>query len=271
MFPPTPSESVREPDGLHDWMGIETPLSLIDLINTGSLTPRLTSLIWFLLSRRSSVVVAAAPRLAGKSTTLAALLPMTPPEMSFFPIGNSFSRETVRNTKAGSAYLVVNEVSPGLPHRYLWGDGVEELLRTRAEGHPVAVTLHAPTPEAALETFTSPPLAISNHLVRGLNMVVVLRPGDGPSGRGVESLALVEGGEEGRPLSVRYLARWDDRSAFDYGDHEATAQALARRSGLTSDETTRELEARERYLTDLVADSPDGSLREALSATFLSG
>lgn len=267
----SPSEPAREPDALHDWMGIETPFSLIDLINAGSLTPRLTSLIWFLLSRRSSIVLAAVPRLAGKSTTLAALLPMTPPEMSFFPVGNSFSRETVRNTEAGSAYLVVNEVSPGLPHRYLWGDGVEELLRTRAEGHPVAVTLHAPTPEAALETFTSPPLEISNELAHGLDMVVVLRPGDGPSGRGVESLALVEGGKDGRPLSVRYLARWDGRSAFDYGDHEATAQALAQRSGLTPDETTSELVARERYLTVLVADPPEGSLRKALSATFLSG
>lgn len=272
MFPSTSPDPVQTLDALHDWMGIREPLSIIDLINAGSMEPRLTAILWFLIARKSSLVVAALPQRAGKSTTLAALLSLTPSETTFFPVGNSFSREMVAEVDPTDTYLVVNEVSAGLPHRYLWGPGVEEVLRARSEEkYSVALTLHALTVEDTLKTFTSPPLSISSGLVRGLNTVVILRSAS-ETERGVESIVLLEGQPGGDDLTLHEAARWNEpQNTFAYLDPEGTLGILARRANVTTDQAAQELREREDYLTGIVATPPTESLRNALAtASFRS-
>ena len=271
MFPSTSPGPIQAPTALHDWMGIQRPLSIIDLINAGSMEPRLTAILWFLIARKSSIVVAALPQRAGKSTTLAALLSLTPSETTFFPIGNSFSRDMVDEIAPADTYLVINEVSAGLPHRYLWGPGVEEVLRARTEEtYSLALTLHALTVEDVLKTFTSPPLSISNELVRGLDTLVMLRSGSQTT-RGVESLVLLDEQAKGAGLTLHEAARWNEsQDVFVYPDSEDTLAILARRANATTDHVSQELRAREDYLTGIVAVPPDGDIRDALAtASFL--
>ncbi|MDA1096777.1 MAG: hypothetical protein O3B84_05930, partial [Chloroflexi bacterium] len=153
MFPNAPVEPVKDPADLVDWMGIEGPREIDELIRIGSLEPRLVAIIWYALARRRSLIVAAEPRLAGKSTTLGALLALAPPGISFLPVGGSFPTAEVQHMAIDTTYLVTNEVSPGLPGRYLWGQGVADLLQARAAGYGFAATLHAPTSVEALQTF----------------------------------------------------------------------------------------------------------------------
>src|ERR1035437_3948585 len=56
-------------------------LSVLELVNSGSLDLRLAALLWLIMEYRAPVLVAAGPSTAGKSTTLNVLLDFLPPEV----------------------------------------------------------------------------------------------------------------------------------------------------------------------------------------------
>src|SRR3990172_669565 len=56
------------------------PMSAIELIRAGSMSPRLAAMFWVAMERGASLIVAADPPSAGKTTTLTALLTFTPPD-----------------------------------------------------------------------------------------------------------------------------------------------------------------------------------------------
>ena len=173
-------------------MGVEGAFDLDESIRMGSLDARLVATIWYGLARRRSLVVAAGPRLAGKSTTALTLLALVPAGTPFLPVGGAFPADLLNSIDAGSApYLVVNEVSSGIPGRYLWGDDVRSLLLAREGGLPFVGTLHASTPGEVVETFSGPPLMLDPELVAGsLDMVLNLRESR-RDGHGARALALV--------------------------------------------------------------------------------
>jgi hypothetical protein len=246
-------------------MGVEEPLSIGDLIQAGSLDLRLAAVLWALLARRASVIVAAGPRLAGKSTTLAALLEMVPPPSTFYPIGGSFSRQELAGLAPQDTYLVVNEFSPHIPGRYLWGQGAQEVFRAQAEGYPVAATLHADSPEEIVEILTGPPLRIPADQVAGVHAILILRDGHFGS-RGVEAAALMEGiGADGR-LAVHIAASWDpERRSFRHLEQAETVRVLASRLGLSSQAVAADLAARQSYLGRMAPDTLAAGWREALA------
>jgi len=56
-------------------------LSVLDLINAGTLDCKLASLLWILMEHRTSVLVASGPAWAGKTTLLNSILDFLPPEI----------------------------------------------------------------------------------------------------------------------------------------------------------------------------------------------
>ena len=54
-------------------------LSILDIVNSGTLDCRLAALLWVLMEQRASVLVAAGPSYAGKTTLLHAMLDFLPP------------------------------------------------------------------------------------------------------------------------------------------------------------------------------------------------
>src|SRR5918997_6945689 len=57
------------------------PLSITEIIASGSLDAELTALLWLLIEGKVPIVVAAEAPLAGKSTTLTALMDFLPPDV----------------------------------------------------------------------------------------------------------------------------------------------------------------------------------------------
>jgi hypothetical protein len=272
-FTPPPRGAVSDPDDLHRWMGVDEGKTVVDLIHAGSLSPRLVAILWSLLARRASIIVAAMPRLAGKSTTLAALLDLLPPDTLFYPIGSQFSREAVRGLPPERTRLVVNEISEHIPTWYLWGEGVRELFQARAEGYPFAATLHAWSPEGVFEELLMSGLGLDEGLLRGIDLVLVLR-GVPQQGRGAESLTIrldaeaPSGGARADGEGVLYtLADWDPgQRTFRYQPPETVAALLSRWSGETPERMAEEIESREAYLTGLAAHFLQTmSLRDALA------
>jgi hypothetical protein len=260
VFAPTPGRLVPEPEDLIEWMGVEGAFDLDELIRMGSLDARLVATIWYGLARRRSLVVAAGPRLAGKSTTALALLALVPAGTPFLPVGGGFPADLLNSIDAGSApYLVVNEVSSGIPGRYLWGDDVRSLLLAREGGLPFVGTLHASTPEEVVETFSGPPLMLDPELVAGsLDMVLNLRESH-RDGHGARALALV--GSVERP-GIRELMRWaPEPRRFKHADERETGAALGSFDDSDPDQVIEELSQRTSFLEGLVARRSDASAR----------
>ena len=260
MFAPTPGGLVPEPEDLIEWMGVKGAFDLDELIRLGSLDARLVAMIWYGLARRQSLVVAAGPRLAGKSTTALALLALVPDGTPFLPVGGGFPADFLNSTDAVLApYLVVNEVSSGIPGRYLWGDDVRSLLLAREGGLPFVGTLHASTPEEVVETFSGPPLILDPELVAGsLDMVLNLRESRRDS-RGARELALVRGVE--RP-EIRELMRWTpEPGRFKHADEREIGAALGGFDGSDPDQVIEELSQRTSFLERLVVRRSDPSAR----------
>lgn len=71
--------------GHRGWWGYHwappRPLSITQIIGSGSLDAELAALLWLLIEGRVPVLVAAEPPLAGKTTTLTALMDFLPPEV----------------------------------------------------------------------------------------------------------------------------------------------------------------------------------------------
>src|SRR3954468_5834195 len=99
------------------------PLSVIQLIEARSFDTKLMALIWALLARRASVIVGAEPPLAGKTTTLTALLDFLPAgTQTLYLRGHyeSFAFADDSATDPHTSYLLANEMSDHLAI-YFWG------------------------------------------------------------------------------------------------------------------------------------------------------
>ena len=54
-------------------------LTILDLVRNDTLDVTLASLVWLLVEKKASIIVAAGPQLAGKTTFLTAALDLAPP------------------------------------------------------------------------------------------------------------------------------------------------------------------------------------------------
>jgi hypothetical protein len=120
-------------------------LSIVDLIEAGTLT--VTQAAWLLLRvlQGSSWLVGARPGGAGKTTIMSALLAMVPRGSRIWLTnhGNGWAR-----CKEGE-YVVSYELSPGFYDAYIWGSDVVRMTELGLAGCRIVSNLHADTLEQA--------------------------------------------------------------------------------------------------------------------------
>jgi hypothetical protein len=124
------------------------PLSVAQLIASGSLDARTAALLWLLVEQHQSLIVSGptdpTPGV-GKTTTLNALLQFLPGGSTLVYTGGmyedfSFKEQITPETTC----VLANEVSDHL-RIYMWGRVARELLRLPEEGYAVATSCHADT------------------------------------------------------------------------------------------------------------------------------
>ncbi len=243
------------------------PLSIVQLIEARSLDSRLAALLWIFMERRSSVVVAAEPPSAGKTTTLTALVDLLPVSTRLvFTQGLYEDFSFTELYPADQAYLLCNEISPDLPV-YMWGRKVAHLFSLLERGYALGTTVHASTPQGVFQLLAGPPnLVPAGHLAH-LNLIVCLTLVglNGAVSRRVASVDLV------LPSRASYalvpLARWN-RSA-DRIEHLWTEalEPLTHQLGLDAVLLAEEVQARRDFLEQLKRDrvrSP-ATVREAVA------
>jgi hypothetical protein len=269
------SEDYDEPFGWWGWhWQPPVPLSVVQLIEARSFDAPLMALLWTLLAHRASIIVGAEPPMAGKTTTLTALLDFLPPTTrKIYLRGHYENFEFTRDSTVEPArtYLLANEMSDHLAI-YFWGARVGKLFSLLPEGYAFGSTMHAETVEDVLAILQAPPLHVPDHLLGRLTVVVNLQliEGVGRTTRRCIAVHLVQPGSGPRGVDVTCLARWDratDSVQHYVRDDPAALAALSRWLCLPPAEVTADLARRESCLTQLITSGARSipAVRRALS------
>jgi flagellar protein FlaI len=250
--------------GWHGWNQPE-PLSVVELLQAGTMPVKLAALFWLGLERGASFTFAADPPSAGKTTVLTALLTfVTEDTVVYFTRGWGETFDLPPPSDDYPTYLMVNEMSDDLPV-YSWGPYVVHIFELMGKGYSMCTTMHADTVDEVVEQLEGEGVPCE-HVAR-LTFVVPLAVArrNGRVLRRVYEVGLLGAGEDG--LSVRRIAAWDERhdtfSVLEDAEHKSE---LAARLAMAEDVLDRELARREAFLERLVADgvASIGRVQEAV-------
>jgi energy-coupling factor transporter ATP-binding protein EcfA2 len=137
------------------WWGMlrGRPLSIVDLLNGGTITSRPAAAIWWALERGASLFVAAGPPGAGKSTLATALLSFLPEDARVYVTSGPRDRLLIPAGR-GPTYLLVNELSWHTPY-YLHGPAAQRAFALLRRGIRIVGALHARSVAEAVEVMQS--------------------------------------------------------------------------------------------------------------------
>lgn len=243
--------------GWHGWNHPE-PLSITQVMRAGTFPPRVGAILWLAMEHGKSMVLAADPPGAGKTTILTALLAFARPDAAlYFTRGWGETFQLPRISDGETVYLMVNEISDHLPV-YSWGPYVQRAFELMGDGYSLLSTMHADTVDGVIEQLTEENDVPEAHIGR-LTFVVPLHIGhDGQ--RRVRRLAEIAVLEPlGRSFDRHTIVRWrHEDDAYDILTTPAQINALARRLGVEDDEAVHEVARRERFLAGLLDAGEEG-------------
>ncbi len=241
------------------------PKSILELVNFGTLDLRLASILWLMMERRASVLVAAGPSNAGKSTLLGALLDLLPPEVEQIHLMNKVEDSILlEDTVPANTYMVAAEISS---HGwYLWGHEAWRAFELLSGGCGLSGTMHARTVREAVDILHIE-LGLPLSQVANLDAVITMRmTGDwGAPVRRVEAVGLI--GPEKDGLSIRIISsRSLDNEELNFADDGDLYDALSKKIGISDNLIGPEIQLREQFLGNLMEQdrlSPD-EVKEAV-------
>jgi hypothetical protein len=251
-----------------------TPRSIVELIRAGTLDAELAATLWVLIEGRVPLIVAALPRLAGKSTLLDSLLMFLPPgtrtvelegateTFDWLPQAPELGWRRPASPiphdqppiRPDDTVLLIPELSDHLPS-YTWGAEARIAVRAASIGYGLAATIHADSLDDVFDELRRPPILLGDDELSRLGVVLILRPvGDGRrrivAAHYVRPTARDEHGHVQR-LGPAVLATWDpDRDSFEHFGWGITPE-LALRVGRRPGDFELEVDQRRDYLSGL--------------------
>ncbi len=250
-------KALNQPESWWGWHGWNQPqpLSITEILQADTMTPRVAALLWIAMERGASIVLAADPPGAGKTTILTAMLAFARPEASVYFTrgwGETFKLPPIED--GAPTYIMVNEISDHLPV-YAWGPYVVRAFELMRDGYSLLSTMHADTVEGVIEQLTGEndvPHALIGHLAFVVPIFVGVH--DGRRVRRVSEIAVLE------PLGASYerttIARWQtEGDAYDVLTTPAQINAAARRVRLDEDEFMDQLGLRQQFLESLLTEN----------------
>ena len=235
-------------------------LTLLDLIRNHTLDLKLASLLWHLVEKKASIMVAAAPQFAGKTTLLTAILDFMPPWFAGVNTrGEDEDFSFLTHSEPSSTYILVPELSDHTP-AYLWGEAVQTLFQAMDQGFSMATTIHADSAEEVMALLQGPPVYVPSRLLHHLHAIVTLRLtyAKREMARRVHALTILlppeEGSQSPHPL---LLVRWDqDRDTFEHDIFPLTSRMTAARLGMDGEELQADLASRCEILESWLSNGP---------------
>lgn len=259
MWPDLNRQPPREDAEPYGWWGfgwdVPDPLSVVDLIAAGNFDARTAALLWLLIEARASIVVAADPPGAGKTTTLTALSDFLPPDLArFYLRGWNETFDFLATADPARSYLLCNEISAHLPV-YLWGRKVQQLFAALGAGFAFGATMHADEPDEVIGILAGYPLYIPLPAIARLDLIMTLaveyvarRPR-----RRLDRLVLLRRDGTGDSFDPVSLAWWDEAAGGVMGFAGPPPPGLLRRTGLAEGEFGAVWSRRTAFLAELAA------------------
>ncbi len=230
-----------------------TPMSVIQILESGSMDARLLATCWLTIERRGSVLIAADPMQdAGKTTTITAMLDFVPEEhWIVFPRGwyEDWAFTEHEGIKNGQAVIAINEWSDHLAS-YMWGPGIRrcfDLMDTNQ--YTVITAMHDDTVEGVLEQLRDD-VGVPPRQLGHLTLVIILRliRMGGRIQRRMATMHYLESVADGPPRIIPAM-NWD--GATDTHTHHDVADDLGPRLGYTPEAFRIELDRRTAFLAGL--------------------
>ena len=250
-------------------------VSLLQLVQNHTLDLRLASIFWLLGEKKASVIVAAQPRLAGKTTVLSALLQTIPPWYQVVSTrGEQEDFAFLSSTEPNSTYILVHEISDHVPAWYIWGSKVRTVFEALGRGYSLAATMHADTPEEIVELLQSDQVRLPPDLIMHLHLIVNLHMTEnqqGPVRRVWRVNVLSDSPGPGESVRFLNLATWHVESdSLIYSDSSEVWASVARRLGMQHEGLEKDLLSRQQRLESWLEQglTSTDQLRQLLAAHY---
>lgn len=190
-------------------------LTLDDLVANGTMSPEVASTLRATARGRHSFLVVAIPRLAGKSTVMAAILQCAPVGAPVKTVGDDGVDIDALAAAGAGGYLVVPEISEyPVTAGYIWGPPVRRVFARIGEDVALAAALHAPGADEAIEVVCRGNGVPDEQAARIAIVVYIRSLGRDwrrPTARRVATVHEIVSVREGQP-ETRLLHRWDERA-----------------------------------------------------------
>ena len=124
-------------------------LSIVDLLEAGTITPDLAAYAMAAIGRGASFLVGALPGGAGKTTVMGALLNFVPGDVVLRPADGMRAIERGLGAERPRCCYICHEIGSGPYYAYLWGGELRAYFELPTAGHSLATNLHADTYEQA--------------------------------------------------------------------------------------------------------------------------
>jgi hypothetical protein len=237
------------------WWGlrVDENLSILDVVSSGAIDFKLAGLLWLFMEHRASVLVAAGPSFAGKTTILHALLDFLPPDIKQVTLagyGDDF--KFLGGGPPEKTYLVTEEIS-NHSYEYLWGHQVVKAFELMPKGYALGGTVHARNLKEVAYVLHA--LGVPASLLARLDLVITLQVARGryydeEPVRRVDMVSTFSLTKEG--LIAHLLAgRPSLDGGFVYPAEQALRDVLASKFGAACPDISAEIEDRGRFLSQL--------------------
>ena len=239
-----------------DWpfSRVNENITILDVVNSGTVDFKLAGLLWLLMEHRASVLVAAGPIFAGKTTILHALLDFLPPGIKQVSLRGYVEDFKFSSTyKPDNTYLVSEEIS-NHSYEYLWGYQVVKAFELLPKGFAFGSTMHARNVREVayvLHGILNVPLS----LIAGLGLVVTLQARNGESYydepiRRVDTVSILDFADKGL-VAQTLAARQLTDEEFIYPAEKALCNALFSKFAKKYENVFSEITRRETFLSGL--------------------
>jgi hypothetical protein len=231
----------------------ESTLSVLDVIEFGTIDFKLAGLLWLLMEHRASLIVASGPIWVGKTTLLHALLDFLRPEIEKVTLqGYDEDFKDLGSEKPENTYLITEEIS-NHSYEYLWGHQVPKAFELLSSGYALGGTMHARNIKEVAYVLNA--LGVSASQIAGLGVVVTLQVARGRSYydepvRYVDTVCTIKSSKDG--LIAQMLAtRNSPDEEFDYPSERSLHDTLFSKFSIKYGNVFSEVDQREQFLSQL--------------------
>ena len=256
----------------------DTPLSILDLIQGGTLSYEMAGYLSLMLSEGMNTFVSGETA-SGKTTMMNAISTFINPKSKIVSIEDTpelqvphenWTREVVRTSNTGSASVTMFDLLKAAlrqrPNEIIIGEirGEEGAVAFQAmqTGHACMSTFHASSVERLIQRLTGTPINIPKTYVDNLNLVIIMaavKLPDGNIGRRVTSINEIIGYDsESNSYEFIEVFKWDPATdSFEFPGYLNThllEDSIATRKGIAPHESRLiydELEDRAQLLAEL--------------------